>query len=181
MSEIRMVRQIVLKNPRELIPYENNARINDHVVPALVAAIKRFGFNQPVVIDHSNVLVCGHTRIKAALELRMREVPCVYVEGLTQEEIDAYRLADNKIAEQALWDYDKLKVELDKIGDDIKMSVFGFEDDIDTGNNGSGNIEPVKVNMDSYSVVVKCENENEAQELFDRLSSEGYKCSLSTL
>lgn len=122
-----MVRQIVLKNPRELIPYENNARINDHVVPALVEAIKRFGFNQPVVIDKSNVLVCGHTRIKAALELRMREVPCVYVEGLTQEEIDAYRLADNKIAEQALWDYDKLKVELDKIGSDIKMSVFGFE------------------------------------------------------
>ena len=129
MSEIKIVKQIVIKNPNDLIPYENNARINDHVVPALMNSIERFGFNQPVVIDRSNIIVCGHTRIKAAIRLGMTEVPCVYAEGLTQKEIDAYRLADNKVAEQALWDYEKLNNELAKIGKDINMADFSFNID----------------------------------------------------
>lgn len=125
-EQIRFVKNIVLKNPNSLTMYENNARINDHVVPALMNSIKRFGFNQPVVIDGKDVIVCGHTRVKAAIRLGMMMVPCVYTEGLTQKEIDAYRLADNKIAEQALWDYEKLEKELEMIGVSINMEEFGF-------------------------------------------------------
>lgn len=114
----------------KVIPYANNARINEHVVPAIARSISRFGFNEPIVLDENNVIVCGHTRVKAAKRLGMKEVPCVYVEGLTQKEIDAYRLADNKLAEQALWDYEKLNAELAKIGNEISMTDFGFREEL---------------------------------------------------
>lgn len=127
--EIRMVEGTPRIAIDKVVPYENNARINEHVVPALARSIERFGFNEPIVLDKDNVIVCGHTRVKAAKELGMIEVPCVYVEGLTQSEIDAYRLADNKIAEQAMWDYEKLEKEIAKIGDEIAMTDFGFKDE----------------------------------------------------
>lgn len=127
-KEIKMVDGTPRIDITKVIAYDNNARINDHVVQALANSIQQFGFNQPIVLDEHNVIVCGHTRVKAALLLGMDEIPCVYAKGLTQEQIDAYRLADNKIAEQALWDYEKLEKELNKIGDKIKMTDFGFNE-----------------------------------------------------
>ena len=127
-KEIKMVEGTPRIDITKVIAYDNNARINDHVVQALANSIQQFGFNQPIVLDEHNVIVCGHTRVKAALLLGMDEIPCVYAKGLTQEQIDAYRLADNKIAEQALWDYEKLEKELNKIGDKIKMTDFGFNE-----------------------------------------------------
>ena len=85
----------------ELKPYENNPRINDAAVPAVAESIKQFGFKQPIVIDKNNVIVCGHTRYKAAIKLGLKTVPCVIADDLTDEQIKAYRLADNKVSELA--------------------------------------------------------------------------------
>jgi site-specific DNA-methyltransferase (adenine-specific) len=112
--------------PSELVPYESNPRKNDPAVKPVAESIKKFGFRQPIVIDKNNVVVCGHTRLKAAKRLRLGKVPCVRADDLTDEEIRAYRLADNKTAELATWDVDLLNAELNLI-DDIDMTTFGFE------------------------------------------------------
>lgn len=126
--------QIVYKKVNELIPYENNPRINDEAVEYVKNSIKEFGFKVPIVIDKDNVIVAGHTRLKASLELGLKEVPCIIADDLSEEQIKAFRLADNKVAEKSMWDYTKLDEELDSILD-IDMSLFDFStDEIDWSN-----------------------------------------------
>lgn len=120
--------QIVDKNIKELIPYSKNPRKNDEAVEAVANSIKEFGFKVPIVIDSENNVVCGHTRLKAAKKLKMDSVPCVIADDLTEEQIKAFRLAENKVGELAEWDFDLLGEELDGILD-IDMSDFGFMDD----------------------------------------------------
>lgn len=125
--------QIIEKNIKELIPYEKNPRKNDKSVDKVAKSIDQFGFRVPVVIDKDNVIVCGHTRYKAAQKLQLASIPCVVADDLTDEQIKAYRLADNKVSEDSEWDIDLLAEELNGIID-IDMSDFGFldiEDDSD--------------------------------------------------
>ena len=105
--------------------YDNNPRNNDGAVDAVAASIREFGFKVPVIVDGDNVIVAGHTRVKAARKLGMSAVPCIIADDLTPEQIRAFRLADNKTAELAVWDFDKLNEELAAI--DMDMSVFGFD------------------------------------------------------
>ena len=119
-----------------LIPYDNNPRLNDGAVDGVAASIREFGFKVPLVIDQNNVIVCGHTRLKAALKLGLESVPCIRADDLSDEQIKAFRLADNKVSEAAEWDLDKLSVELAEI-DGIEMEQFGFED-IEIGSIGGG-------------------------------------------
>lgn len=79
----------------------------------------------PIIIDRNNIVVCGHTRLKAAKKLKMKEVPCIRADDLTDEQICAFRLADNKVSESSIWDFDKLDDELGNIFD-LDMSRFGF-------------------------------------------------------
>ena len=118
--------QIVEKKINDIKPYEKNPRKNDSAVDAVANSIREFGFKVPVVIDKDNVIVCGHTRYKAAQKLGLDTVPCVIADDLTDEQIKAYRLADNKVSELADWDIDLLGEELDGIFD-IDMSEFGFD------------------------------------------------------
>ena len=118
--------QIVEKKLCDIKPYENNPRNNDNAVEQVANSIKEFGFKQPIIIDSDNVIVCGHTRYKAAKKLGLDKVPCVIADDLTDEQIKAYRLADNKVGELAEWDIDLLGEELDGIFD-IDMSDFGFD------------------------------------------------------
>lgn len=111
----------------ELVPYEKNPRKNDEAVKYVQASIKEFGFKVPIVIDKDNVIVAGHTRYKAAKKLKMDEVPCIIADDLSEEQIKAFRLADNKVSEQAVWDFDLLSGELDGILN-IDMTDFGFSD-----------------------------------------------------
>ena len=111
----------------EVIPYDNNPRQNDEAVEGVKESIRQFGFKVPMVIDENNVIVCGHTRYKASKELGLEEIPCIRADDLTDEQIKAFRLADNKVSEVASWDLEKLSIELAEI-DDIDMSAFGFED-----------------------------------------------------
>ena len=117
---------IVEKGIKDIKPYEKNPRKNDSAVEAVANSIKEFGFKVPIVIDKDNVIVCGHTRYKAAKKLGIDKVPCVIADDLTDEQIKAYRLADNKVSELAEWDIDLLGEELDGIFD-IDMSDFGFD------------------------------------------------------
>ena len=118
--------EIVNKKLTTLIPYENNPRINDEAVEYVKNSIKEFGFKVPIVIDKNNVIIAGHTRYKASEELGLIEVPCIVADDLTEEQVKAFRLADNKVAEKSMWDYTKLDEELDSILD-IDMSMFDFE------------------------------------------------------
>jgi len=108
-----------------LKPYENNPRINDEAVKYVANSIKEFGFKVPIVIDKNYVIVAGHTRYKACLELGFKEIPCIIADDLTDEQIKAFRLADNKVGEKAEWDFEKLNEELEKILN-INMDNFGF-------------------------------------------------------
>lgn len=117
--------QILEKRLDEIKPYERNPRKNDEAVKYVAASIKEFGFKVPLVIDGDGVIVCGHTRYKAAQELGLPTVPCIMADDLTPEQIKAFRLADNKTAEIATWDDELLSGELADILD-IDMGDFGF-------------------------------------------------------
>jgi len=102
-------------NLNSLIEYENNPRDNDAAVDAVAASINEFGFKVPIVVDSNLVIVAGHTRLKTAKKLGLVEVPCLIADDLTDEQIKAFRLADNKTAELATWDLSKLEEELLKM------------------------------------------------------------------
>ena len=112
----------------DIVPYENNPRKNDEAVKYVAESIKEFGFKVPIVIDKDNVIVAGHTRLKAAKRLKLDDVPCIVADDLTEEQIKAFRLADNKVGEKADWDFDLLFDELEDIID-IDMELFGFDDE----------------------------------------------------
>lgn len=119
---------IIDKPIDELIPYANNPRHNDDAVFAVANSISQFGFKVPVVVDKENVIVCGHTRYKAARKLGLKTIPCIIADDLTPEQINAFRLADNKTAELADWDMSKLEEELQGLANDFDMEDFGFKE-----------------------------------------------------
>lgn len=119
--------EIVYKSLDEIKEYENNPRQNDEAVEYVANSIKEFGFRNPIILDKDNVIIAGHTRYKASQQLKLKEVPCIYANDLTKEQVKAFRLADNRVGEIAEWDDDLLKIELDDILD-IDMSDLGFDD-----------------------------------------------------
>lgn len=116
-------------NLGDLKAYENNPRINNKAVKYVADSIKKFGFLVPVVIDKDNVIVCGHTRYLASQELNLKTVPCIRAENLTDKQIKAFRIADNKIHEKSSWNNDLLKEELTQLQDfGFDLEDFGFLD-----------------------------------------------------
>lgn len=107
-------------------PYENNPRNNDAAVEAVADSLQEFGWQQPIVVDRDGIIIAGHTRWKAAKKIGLETAPVVLADELTDEQVRAYRLADNKTAELAGWDFGKLDAELLKI-DEIDMGRFGFD------------------------------------------------------
>ena len=131
--------QIINMKLSEIHPYEKNPRFNDSAVEAVANSIKEFGFQQPIVVDKDFVVVVGHTRLKAAEQLGLTEVPVVIAENLTPEQVQAYRIADNKTGEIAEWNYDLLPIELRDLQEkDFDLSLLGFDtDELDRLLNGS--------------------------------------------
>ena len=121
---------IVNKKITELKPYEKNPRFNDDTVKYVANSIKEFGFKVPIIIDEDNVIVAGHTRYKASQELGLKEVPCIVADDLNEEQIKAFRLADNKVSERSSWDFELLDEELKEVLN-IDMSDFGFDEEAD--------------------------------------------------
>lgn len=136
---------IVNKKITDIKPYEKNPRKNDEAVKYVAASIKEFGFKVPIVVDKDGIIVAGHTRWKAAKKLGLDEVPCIIADDLSDEQIKAFRLADNKVSEKAEWDFDLLDSELDDLFD-FDMTSFGFEDE-------SEEDEPITVEEDDVPEV----------------------------
>lgn len=111
------------KSISELIPYENNPRKNKNAVKGVADSIKEFGFKNPIIIDKDGVIVAGHTRYEAAKMLGYTSVPCIVADDLTEEQVKAFRLVDNKTAEKAEWDIPKLDLELMEI-ESINMETW---------------------------------------------------------
>lgn len=120
--------EIIYLNTGELIPYEKNAKQHPpEQVEHIANSIKEFGFRQPLVIDADNVVIIGHGRLLAAKRLGLDKVPCIRVDDLSEEQIKALRLADNKLNESE-WDFDLLEEELAGLQLNFDMSEFGFDD-----------------------------------------------------
>ena len=117
--------EIKYVNIDDIKPYENNPRFNDNAVEYVKNSIKEFGFKVPMILDKDNKIVTGHTRYKASLELGLKEIPVIYADDLTEEQIKAFRIADNKVSEFADWDIELLDEELEDI--DIDMTEFGVD------------------------------------------------------
>lgn len=121
--------EILYGDPLDLIPYENNPRVNDYAVKKVLESIKEFGFRNPILVDKDMVIIAGHTRREASLLAGLEEVPYIIADDLTEEQVKAYRIADNKLGELAVWDDEMLRDELIDLQEaDIDLSVMGFTD-----------------------------------------------------
>ena len=142
----------------EITPYENNPRVNDDGVEAVAESIKAFGFKVPMVLDKDGVIICGHTRYKAAQKLGIDQVPCVIADDLTEKEAKAFRLADNKVSDFSIFDNKKLLEELDGLDDIFTgLELGGLFDstlDEDDGSALEDNAAGVQ-----YEIVFKSESE----------------------
>lgn len=122
MGEIR----IEYKKIDEITPYINNPRINnENAVDKVASSIREFGFKNPIIVDENDIIVAGHTRLLSAKKLGLEEVPTIKADDLTPDQINAFRVADNKTAEFSEWDYEALGIELEGI--DLDMEDFGFD------------------------------------------------------
>ena len=162
--------EIVMRNVSELTPYEKNPRLNDNAVWACAESIKEYGFKVPIIVDRNGVIVAGHTRLKAAKALGMREVPCIVADDLTDEQVRAFRIADNKVSDFSIWDNKRLLEELEAIADfdldlftgfdvaDLQdMSVFSED-----GNNNKLTADEVGA---MYEVVFKSESKEKIDQI----------------
>ena len=129
MAEVKQIERVGID---KLIPYINNAKIHsDDQVTRIASSIREFGFVNPVLIDKDFNIIAGHGRVMAAKKLGMTEVPCLYVEGLTEAQRKAYILADNRLGELAEWDMDLVKLELEELelaNFDIDLTGFDIND-----------------------------------------------------
>lgn len=171
---------VIDKKICELHPYKNNPRINDKAADMVAKSIEQYGFKVPLVITEDGEIICGHTRYKAAQILGLNEVPCIVADDLTPEQVKAFRLVDNRTAEIAEWDYEILTNEISALPD-FEISEFGFEEMkiYPEESNDSGRKEIALA--ESISVVIPCENDEEAKYVYEKLVAEGYKCRISTL
>lgn len=167
--------QIVQKKVADIKPYEKNPRKNDASVDYVANSIREFGFKQPIVIDKNCVIVAGHTRYKAAKKLNLDEVPCIMADDLTDEQIKAYRLADNKVGETSDWDTSLLDDELEKILN-LDMWQFGFIDADNEKQNSSeisynANIPQYEVTGEAVSIG-DCYNTEKTIQLIEAINAE---------
>jgi hypothetical protein len=192
--------KVVYKNPADLVPYDKNARTHDSEIEFLCNSIKAHGFDasHAIGVDKNMVIIHGHGRRLAAMKLGMKEVPVVVRDDLSEEQVMAFRLADNKVSDMSGWDFDLLDQELAFLKDmDFDMTQFGFEDfsafdepgegyDGPYGEDMAGDEElivetpgPVKGAQDeSYRLIVDCDDHTDMKTLAEELKNRGYHCQM---
>lgn len=164
----------------QLKPYANNAKIHTaKQVEQIKKSIQKFGFNDPIAVWHDNEIVEGHGRLLAVMEMdEIKEVPVIRLDDLTDEQRKAYMLVHNKLTMNTDFDIDILNLELDDIID-IDMTQFDFDISV-VEEPETKEREDINYH-ESISVVIDCENEEQAEMIFEKLQSEGYECHISTL
>ncbi len=161
----------------ELIPDDKNMnRHTPYGMSLIEKSIRENGLGRSILVDKDNRIIAGHGRVMAAKKLGLKKVPCVYIEGLTEEQYKAYILVDNKLTELGGWDFDLLNSELDDI--DLDMSQFGFDIETDIKADTARTDLSDKI-FDNFVVVIDCENEAGQESVYEQLTSEGYVCRLS--
>ena len=148
-----------------IIPYARNPRNNENAIDGVVASLKEFGFQQPIVVDKENVVIVGHTRLLAAKRVNYDEVPIV-VADLTDAQAKAYRIADNKLNQNALWDNELLKLEFEEIPPEL-LNVTGFDinelnllhEGWDSDQDRFDNMESID-GVDKDRVLIRCKHED---------------------
>ncbi len=119
--------QIQYGDPLDLIPYEKNPRVNDYAVKKVMESLGEYGFTNPILVDKDKVIIAGHTRREASILKGLDRVPYIVREDLTPEQVKAYRIADNKLAELSTWDEELLRAELFELQEvEYPIEVMGF-------------------------------------------------------
>lgn len=168
----------------DLIPYINNTRTHsDEQVNQIASSIKEFGFTNPVLVDDKNGIIAGHGRIMAAKKLGIDDIPTITLTDLSEAQKKAYIIADNKLALNAGWDEDLLKLELlalDEMGFNYDDLGFDFNFNEEFVDNEDANIKEEQY-KERIEIIVECENELQQEQLFYKLTNEGYKCRVQSL
>lgn len=172
--------KIIKKALSDITPYHRNPRNNQNAVEGVANSINEFGWQQPIVVDKEFVIIAGHTRYEAARYLGLKEMPVYVAEGLSKQQCDAYRIADNRTHEDSLWNDELLKLEMLGLKEsDYDLTHTGFTD---TEIEALMNAELVKVenkNVEAqatFSVVVECRNLRDQKKLLKLLAEKGYEC-----
>lgn len=118
---------IIYKNPKNLKSYENNPRDNTSGINPVMESIKQFGFLVPILLSKDDEIIAGHTRKEAAICLDLQEVPCLYADNLSEEQVKAFRLVDNRTSEFSSWNFDKLQIELKDLENITNIDLSGFK------------------------------------------------------
>lgn len=166
----------------KITPYEHNPRVHGEAIDAAAASIKAFKFRQPIVVDAAGVIIVGHARFEAAKQLGLKRVPVHVAEDLTPEQVRAYRIADNKTAELAEWDYELLSLELRELNKvDFDVTVLGFDEAelallVDGAADATGRDPGQSAYRGQYGVIVLCKSESHQQKVFKQLTAAGHEC-----
>lgn len=171
----------------DLIPYANNSRLHsDEQVLQIASSIKEFGFLNPIIVDGDNGIIAGHGRVMAAKKLGIDELPCIDASHLTEAQKKAYIIADNKLALNAEWDSDLLKIEIESLQeDDFKLDLLGFDvDELNgiLGFDGIAEEDEEESEQDyedkykeQYGVIIMCKSAEEQEKVFNKMQQNGYE------
>jgi ParB-like chromosome segregation protein Spo0J len=158
----------------QLKPYELNAkRHSQRQIQSLSKIISEFGFKVPLVIDKNSTVVAGHGRLEAAKLIGLKKVPCVIASDLSEKQIRAYRILDNKISETS-WENDILKEEFETLDFNFNEFDIQFEGIKETDFCADSTVE----NKTEYLIVIDCKNESTQRDLFEELETRGFACKL---
>lgn len=164
MSELK----IEYLNINELIPYQKNPRYNENAVDCVASSIEEFGFKIPIVIDKDKNVVCGHTRLKAAHKLGIKSVPCIIADDLTEKQISAFRIADNKASDFSIWDNKLLLEELEDLTDIFTGFDFENIDDLNILDEKDNDVIEENENGIIYEIVFKSENKSKIEKILEK-------------
>lgn len=186
-KDIVMVQELFLKPIEELTPYINNSR--EHSVTQIgqvAASIKEFGFVIPILIDSSGMIVAGHCRVAAAQKLKMKHVPCVIADHMTELQIKAYVIADNKLALNSTWNDEMLGIETGILQDaGFDLHLLGFNKEELEEINGIIKLPDEQPEDHEYKtvyeIIVECDSEAMQQSLYERFTGEGWKCRILSM
>ena len=171
------MQNIIHKRIKDLHPYKNNAKKHPkEQVEQIANSIKEFGFTQPVLIDENNNVIAGHGRILGAKKAGLKSVPTVCLNDLSEEQVKAYRLVDNKLNESE-WNFELLDEELNNIFD-IDMSLFGFDADMTDEEIDEALKEVNFKTKEKHEVIIKCKNKEETLKVQKEIERLGYKCDI---
>jgi ParB-like chromosome segregation protein Spo0J len=167
----------------QLIPYARNTRTHsDAQIAQIAGAIREFGFTNPILVDGDNGIIAGHGRVLAAGKIGLDKVPCIRLAHLTETQKRAYIIADNKLALNAGWDDELLKLELAELKDlDFDLDLTGFtEAEIDSLSGPEAPTSDSDTISATFEVIADCENEAQQQMIYNIITEKGIKCRLST-